>query len=144
MTLTDAFDDAPTSRTLVVTVQTDEEAYEMGREAIERLARDEPVETPDTFSVPDVKTLFETFTPKTMRLLETIADAEPDSIREAARLVDRDVKNVHQELTQLHRLGLVRFEQDGQAKRPRFPYEEVVISVPFAGGEQADAESITS
>jgi len=36
------------------------------------------------------------------------------------RLVDRDIKNVHQELTELERLGIIRFETTGQSKQPVF------------------------
>lgn len=39
-----------------------------------------------------------------------------------------------QELTTLEALGVIRFEQDGQSKRPRFPYDDLVIR-PF--GEPA-------
>ncbi len=131
MTMMDAFDGGPTSRTLLVTVDSDGEFYRAGREAIERLERGDSIETRDTFSLPSVELLFETFTPRTIQLLETIADAEPGSIRETARLVERDVKNVHEELSELARLGLIQFEQAGRAKRPRFPYEEIVISLPF-------------
>ena len=66
-----------------------------------------------------------------MALLETIADAAPESIRETARLVDRDVKNVHEELSELDRLGVIRFETSGRAKQPLFPYEEIMIRLPF-------------
>lgn len=132
MTVTDTFDDFPTSDILHVTVQSDETFYEEGLETLERLERNEVTEKPDTFSVPSVKVLFETFTPQTVQLLETITEHEPDSIRETARLVDRDVKNVHGELAELQRQGVIEFAQEGRAKRPVFPYEELVISVPFA------------
>ncbi|MFB6202557.1 MAG: hypothetical protein ABEI98_11190 [Halorhabdus sp.] len=144
MTLTDAFDDVPTSSTLLVTVQSTDEFYEKGREAIERLERGEAIEEPDSFSFPSVDLLFETFNSQTMELLETIAEEEPDSIRETARLVERDVKNVHQELTELERLGLIQFEQDGRAKRPIFPYEEVIISLPFDREDATDAPAASS
>lgn len=139
MTTIDAFDGGPTSRTLLVTVERTERFYERGREAIERLERDESIDEPDTFSFPNLEQLFETFNPLTMELLGTIADEAPSSIRETARLVERDVKNVHEELTRLERLGIVRFEHDGQSKRPVFPYEEVVIAVPFDREGAADA-----
>lgn len=131
MTLTDAFDDFATSRTLLVTIERDDECIRNGRETIQRLTTGEPVDDPDTFSFPNVSVLFETFNPRTMQLLETVSESEPDSIRDTARLVDRDVKNVHEELSELERLGVIRFEQDGRAKRPVFPYEEIVISLPF-------------
>lgn len=143
MTLTDAFDGVPTARTLLVTVQSEDEFRHEGHEAIEALERGEPVEQPDTFSFSSVESLFETFTPQTMRLLETVAEAEPESIRETARFIDRDVKNVHSELSELERLGLIHFEQAGRAKRPVFPYEEIVISMPF-GGDGSDVAEATS
>lgn len=141
MTLSDAFDDAPTSRTLLVTVESDEAFYRGGYEAFERLQNGEPNPEPDSFSFPDAETLFETFNARTMQLLETIAEAEPASIRETARLVERDVKNVHEDLTTLERLGLIQFDQDGRSKRPVFPYDEVVISLPFDRDDTPDVAS---
>jgi len=131
MTLSDAFDDTTTSATLLVTVQRDDELYRDGCDAIERLSRGESVDEPDRFAFESSDLLFETFNPRTMALIETIADAAPESIRETARLVDRDVKNVHEELSELERLGVIRFEDSGRSKQPIFPYEEIVISLPF-------------
>ena len=74
MTLSDAFDDSTTSQTLLVTVQSDDELYRDGREAIDRLNRGETVEKPDTFAFETSELLFETFNPRTMALLETISD----------------------------------------------------------------------
>jgi len=132
MTLSDAFDDTTTSETLLVTVQSDDSLYRDGRDAVDRLSRGEAVDEPDRFAFETSELLFETFNPRTMALLETIAEADPASIRQTARLVERDVKNVHEELTELERLGVIRFKTDGRAKKPVFPYEEIVISLPFA------------
>ena len=143
MTLKDAFAGFPTSQTLLVTVESTERFYQDGREAIERLERGESIDDPDTFSFSNVEQLFETFNSLTMELLGTIAEEKPASIRETARLVGRDVKNVHDELTRLERLGVIHFEQVGRSKRPVFPYEEVVISVPFDRDDTADAAAIS-
>ena len=139
MTVSDAFDDTTTADTLLVTVQDDGDLYRDGREAIERLRRGDEVDDPDRFAFESSDLLFETFTPRTMALLETIADDAPESIRETARLVDRDVKNVHEELSELERLGVIRFETTGRAKQPIFPYEEIVISLPFDRDGARDA-----
>ena len=144
MTLSDAFDNFPTSRTLLVTVDGDDEFYGDGLEAIQRLERGDPVDEPDTLSFPSVDLLFETFNSRTTSLLNAISEEEPASIRETARLVGRDVKNVHEELTELDRLGVIRLERDGRAKRPVFPYEEVVISLPFDRDATHDPASATS
>lgn len=143
MTLKDAFDGFPTSGILLVTVESNELFYNDGLEAIERLERGESIDAPDKLSFSSVGQLFETFNPLTMELLGTVADEKPASIRETARLVERDVKNVHDELTQLERLGIIRFEQDGRSKRPIFPYEEVVITVPFDRDDAADAAAVS-
>nr|WP_281194425.1 hypothetical protein [Halorubrum sp. F4] len=64
-------------------------------------------------------------------LIEAIRREEPASINETARVVDRDVKNVHQELGRLARLGIVLFGEGGQRKRPVVWFDELVISLPF-------------
>ncbi len=139
MSQSDPFDIPVTSSTLLVTVASPEETYRQSRDAVERLARGEDVEEPDRFNVSSVDRLFETFNPRTMELLRTIDDQNPGSIRETARLVGRDKKNVHDELTRLHRLGVIRLYEDGQAKRPVVPYEEIVISLPLGRDEATDA-----
>lgn len=114
--------------------------YEAGKEGIEKLAAGESVERPDTVSFPDLSLLFDTFDPRTVELLETIRAEEPESIRATARAVERDPKNVHEELTQLSRLGVVQFEQDGRGKRPVFPYRELVIDLPFDRDRRTETE----
>jgi len=58
--------------------------------------------------------------PKNLELLETISEHDPESIREAASLVDRDYKQVHRNLTELNDIGVIKFEGggSGRAKTP--------------------------
>lgn len=120
------------TRTLVVTVESDDDFQDEVRSALESLHRGDAVATEHTLSFPNEELLAETFTATTLSLLRALASHEPDSIRETARLVERDVKNVHEELTKLEAMGIIRFEANGQAKRPLFPFDELLISVPFA------------
>ena len=113
---------------LLITVErSDDEFYEKGLEAIQTLEDGEPIDRPTTITFPDEKLLAETFNEQTYTLLNVIRDEAPTSIRETARLVGRDKKNVHEELTTLETLGVIRFEQDGQSKRPIFPYDDLII-----------------
>ena len=117
---------------LVITVRQDDESlYEEGRDAIETLDRGETVEQPDSVTFPNETMLAQTFTERTLGLLRVITDAEPESIRETARLAERDVKNVHEELARLETMGVIHFAEEGRSKRPVFPYDELVITVPF-------------
>lgn len=77
--------------------------------------------------------------PKNLELLRTIAREEPGSIRETARLVDRDVRQVHDDLTELERMNLLRFETDGRAKQPIVWYDDIDIEVPIAGEDGTPA-----
>lgn len=116
---------------LLITVERgDDEVYEKGLETIRKLKDGASIDRPTTITFPDAKLLAETFNEQTYTLLNVIRDEAPSSIRETARLVERDKKNVHEELTRLEALGVIRFEPDGQSKRPIFPYDDLVIR-PF-------------
>lgn len=117
---------------LLITVDSEHDPYAEGLEAIRQLEKRSPVEGPAVVRFPDESRLTDVFNERTYRLLRVIRDEEPASIRETARLVDRDKKNVHRELTTLEALGVVRFETDGRAKRPVFPYTDLVVT-PLAG-----------
>lgn len=119
-----------TKNILVVTIGGGEEVYEEGLEAIQQLERGESIEKPTTVTFANEKQLGEVFNERTYTLLRVIREDEPNSIRETARLVGRDVKNVHEELTRLEVLGVIRFDEDGQSKQPVFPYDDLFIS-PF-------------
>ena len=67
--------------------------------------------------------------PTTIELLRAIAREEPTSIRSAARLVDRDVRQVHANLWELGQLGLVEFDRGGRAHRPLVEYDRIEVAV---------------
>ena len=69
--------------------------------------------------------------PNSLELLRAIVQHNPDSIRETARLVDRDVSQVHRNLTELAELHLVELIDDGQSKRPSVWYEAIDIDLPL-------------
>jgi len=82
-----------------------------------------------TFHDPDQ--LHRVTRPKNLELLRTIAREQPAGIRETARLVDRDVRQVHRNLTELEELGLIDFEADGQSKRPTVWYDTIEVDLPL-------------
>lgn len=72
-----------------------------------------------------------------LELLRTTARNEPSSMRELARLVGRDIKNVSQAVNELAELGLIELETEGRSKRPRVPYDELEVTYPLREGESA-------
>ena len=69
--------------------------------------------------------------PKNLQLLRAIAEYEPESIRETARVVERDVRQVHTNLEELDELHLIEFETAGNSKQPRVWYNEIEVHYPL-------------
>ncbi|MFB6295995.1 MAG: transcriptional regulator [Halobacteriales archaeon] len=79
--------------------------------------------------------------PNNVELLRTIARGDPESIRETARLVDRDVHQVHDDLADLERMNLVQFEPNGRAKRPVVPYDDIDVELPITDDDMTAASA---
>jgi predicted transcriptional regulator len=117
--------------TLVVTVKSSSEFHGDVTDGIEALERGDAVDFTPTLSFTSYDDLMETLTPRVLDLIEAIRREEPASINETARVVDRDVKNVHEELSRLAQLGIIFFEENGQSKRPVVWFDELLINLPF-------------
>lgn len=128
--------------TLAVTVKPTSEFHDDVTDSIEALERDGAVDSTPTLSFTSYDDLMETLTPRVLDLIEAIRQEEPSSINETARVVGRDVKNVHEELSRLAQLGIIFFEEDGQSKRPVVWFDELVINLPF-DPEAGDTETAT-
>lgn len=129
--------------TLIVTVQSSGEFHDTVRSAIQALERGETVETSPTISFDNYDELLGTLTPRVLDLIEAIRREEPESINETARVVGRDVKNVHKELSRLAQLGIIFYEKEGRSKRPVVWFDELVINLSFEPkpGDAATAAS---
>jgi predicted transcriptional regulator len=117
--------------TLVVTVKSSSEFHGDVTNGIKTLEEGDAVDSTPTLSFTSHDDLMETLTPRVLDLIEAIRQEEPASINETARVVDRDVKNVHEELSRLAQLGIIFFEEDGQSKRPVVWFDKLVINLPF-------------
>jgi predicted transcriptional regulator len=129
--------------TLVVTVSSSDEFHDDISDALAALERGDAVDSTPTLSFTSYDDLMQTLTPRVLDLIEAIRREEPASINETARVVDRDVKNVHEELTRLAQLSIIFFEEDGQSKRPVVWFDELVINLPF-DSEANDTATATS
>ncbi len=55
----------------------------------------------------DLQTLLKILTPRRLELLKSLYDQEPISVRALAKKLQRDYKNVHQDIQALEQIGLV-------------------------------------
>ena len=76
---------------------------------------------------------------KNLELLDAVFEHEPESIREAAELVNRDYKQVHRNLSELEDIGVIEFEGggSGRAKKPILAYDGLEIDIPFADSDES-------
>jgi len=130
-----------TQNTLIVTVESIGAVKQRTADAFEQaLGNNTPDEdSPRRLSFETTDQLAQVFTPRAIDLLQAIAQEEPASIREAARLVDRDIKQVSENLERLEEYGVVEFLNKGRAKRPVVPYDEIDIQLPLRGAVERDA-----
>lgn len=91
----------------------------------------------------DVENLHRVTRPKNLELLCIPASEQPASIRETARLADRDVRQVHRNLEELAELDLIEFESDGpgKPKRPSVWYDEIAVELPLTSGRGTSTAS---
>lgn len=66
-------------------------------------------------------------TPKRYEIIDVLRREEVESVRGLARRLDRDKAQVSRDLQDLAEYGIIRYDRDGRAKRPRIAQEHIVI-----------------
>jgi len=129
-----------TTNTLHITVEPTATFFEAALEDARRLEAKEDVPDEYVLSLPDEEALERVLSAKNLELVRTIATEEPESVRELARLVDRDIKNVSTALNRLEEIGLVELEDVGRAKKPTVWYDHVEIDIQVTPGDHDDSD----
>lgn len=115
--------------TLVITSTHAEEHEKNTLDRAERWEQGEAV--PHVVNFEDRSRLRELLTDRRVELLEEVMEHPPESIRDLAGRLDRDVHDVHDDLHLLADYEIVHFEEVGRAKKPYVPYDTVRIEVEF-------------
>ncbi len=77
----------------------------------------------------DSLALLEALTPKRIQLIREIHSSSPASIRDLAEMVERDIKNVWDDLRKLSEIDLIDFEPAGRVKRPIIKKQIIVTTI---------------
>jgi len=92
--------------------------------------------------------LVDSLTPLRLELIQAIAEHAPESMRAAARLVDRDVSDVHSDLKHLETLGVLELKEGGPggAMQPIVPFDriEMHIDYPLVNDIDGDGASVSA
>jgi predicted transcriptional regulator len=121
---------------LRITSDSDEEHRQ---DALDRLKRWEAgEEVPHVVNFQNPSDLRALLTDRRVELLRSIMTERPDSIRQLADRLDRDIKTVHDDLQILADYDIVHFKQAGRAKCPFVPYDSIEISLEISASNPAD------
>ncbi|UIP00426.1 transcriptional regulator [Halobaculum sp. CBA1158] len=120
-----------TRTTLIVTVGSLADVETRSHDAMERALSGDELngDAPRRITFETADELVRVFSPRAIELLRTIASEEPGSMREAARLVDRDIKDVSRNLDRLAEYDVIEFVEEGRSKRPVVPYDDIRIDL---------------
>ena len=101
-------------------------------------------EVPHVVNFQDASRLQRILTPRRLEVIESLLDESADSIRDLATRLDRDVRQVHDDVTLLNEYRIVHFREEGSAKQPFVPYETITIEVELTKSLDDSSESTAS
>ncbi|WP_128477798.1 HVO_A0114 family putative DNA-binding protein [Halorussus pelagicus] len=87
---------------------------------------------PRVLSFEDPERIQRLLTPRRLELLRSVMENSPGSIRQLSDRLDRNVSDVHDDVTLLEEYGIMELEQNGRAKCPVVPYDEIEIEVTLS------------
>ena len=115
----------PYGKNIVIKEQSQEEFAEESAERLGEALEGEEVELTVSFDSPEK--IRKLLTEKRLELMKTIMEKEPDSITELTEILDRDMKEVHNDLKLLEENNIVFFEEEGRKKKPVIPYNDIKV-----------------
>ncbi len=82
-------------------------------------------------------------TPLHLELIQAVAEQNPTSVREVARLVDRDVSDISSDLKQLEVLGILSLEEGGPggAMQPVVPFDRIEMHIDYLSSRRESRPS---
>ena len=131
------------TNTLHVTVDTPTDRADLD-DRLAAIDAGEDIEPADaTLAVESLETFGRIFRPTNLRLLESITTHEPESLRELARIVDRNPPDVLDNINELETYGLIELVEEGRSKRPVVWYDEINVDMPLTDSSP-DSDTLTA
>lgn len=106
-----------------------DEALKEAGEVFEQLSRGKAVKKKTAIYFTNLKEMRKAITERRLELLKTIKDKKPSSVYELSKILNRDLKNVLQDLTYLKELGLVEITETKDKKIPLVTYDKIAFEV---------------
>lgn len=108
------------------------QTLEKARETMKKVMKGEEVKKVKGLYFEDLESMRKVLTPKRLELLHQIKENSPSSLYELAKQLNRDLKNVTQDLEYLERLDLVKLKKTLQGRGKTIPlvgYDKILLEI---------------
>jgi predicted transcriptional regulator len=109
------------TKTIVVQIKSLDESLDEFVEVAKAVKAGKRVEPRKGTYVADVETARAIFTVGRMKIIQVLKFKSPQSIYALAKLLDRDFKNVHEDVTFLAQLGILKIEDVDTGRKQKKP-----------------------
>jgi predicted transcriptional regulator len=94
-----------------------------------QLAKGKKIKPKSAVYFSNLKEMRRALTERRLELLKTIKDERPSSVYQLSKLLNRDLKNVLQDVSYLNELGIIEVTKTGDKKIPQFHYDKISFEV---------------
>jgi len=119
-------------KNIKISIKSTEAFLEEAKSTMKKIMAGEKVSRKKGLYFENLDAMRKVLTPKRLELLHTIKEKQPQSVYKLAKLMNRDLKNVTQDLAFLERLGLVELKKtkDKRAKTtPSVDYDKILLEI---------------
>ncbi len=113
----------------VVLISSMHDALSKFVDAFEKVSKGEDIKPEDTVGFDSLEELNKVLTPKRLELINAVRRYAPDSVKELASIVNRDLRNVYRDLKILQAGGFIKLYKTGKKVKPIVDYDEIVIKL---------------
>ena len=117
------------TKRITIEVRTLDDALKEAGEVIGKLQRGQHVTEKRAVYFPNLKEMRKVLTEKRLAVLKTIKHKKPSSVYELSRILNRDLKNVLQDVSYLADLGIVKVAETKDKKIPSVAYDRIAFEV---------------
>jgi predicted transcriptional regulator len=117
------------TKKITIEIRTLDDALKEAGDVFEKLEKGQVVAEKSALYFPNLKEMRRVLTEKRLELLRTIKHKKPSSVYELSRILNRDLKNVLQDVAYLADLGIVKVEETKDKKVPSVAYDRIAFEV---------------
>ncbi len=120
-------------KNIKIAIKSTEAFLEEAKSTMKKIMAGEKVSRENGLYFKNLDVMRKVLTPKRLELMHAIKEKRPQSVYELSMLMNRDLKNVTQDLTYLEMLGLVELkktkDKKGTKTTPSVEYDKILLEI---------------